>query len=224
MPPVSPDLSVIVPIAPGETAWRNLVKQFPPDWMLIISAAEPRPPDLPESIAWLEGLAGRGRQLNAGAREQPSGWLWFVHADSILDNSAIKRVGDWLEKAQEAIGYLDLGFQDDGPPLARLNAWGANLRSRLFGLPYGDQGLCLPRIWFERLGGFREDLDRGEDLDLVVRARRAGLHVQRIQARIFTSARRYRDHGWLRTSWQHQVNAWKLIRQARNSTTHRIPK
>lgn len=221
MPAAIPDLSIIIPIAPGETAWRGLVGQIPPDWSVVISAAEPRPAGLPEAIDWCQGPSGRGRQLNAGARRGSSRWLWFVHADSLLEPAAIPRLSAWLEQSHEALGYLDLGFQADGPGLARLNAWGANLRSWLFGLPYGDQGLCLTRSWFDRLGGFREDLERGEDLDLVVRARRAGLKTRRIPARILSSARRYRDQGWLKTSWQHQVKAWQLIRQARQSDPQR---
>ena len=51
----------------------------------------------------------------------------------------------------------------------QLNAAGANLRSRWLGLPFGDQGLVLPRASFERLGGFDPALRYGEDHALVWR-------------------------------------------------------
>jgi hypothetical protein len=84
-------------------------------------------------------------------------------------------------------------------------------------MPYGDQGLCVPAAAFARLGGFREDLERGEDLDFVVRARRAGLAVRPMGTGLETSARRYRDRGWLKTTLEHQIAAIRLIRGAKRN-------
>ena len=211
------ELSVIIPAGPGERAWASLVSRIPPDWPMLITAVDARPRHLPEHIQWLHGRPGRGRQLNAGAAAVSSHWLWFVHADSQLDPSSFSAVRAWCAQRGQGLGYLDLGFLPDGPRLTRLNALGANLRSRWFGLPYGDQAFCVSAREFHALGGFRQDLQRGEDLDFVVRARAAGLPATRIGGRILTSARRYREHGWWRTTWQHQLNARRLIRQARSS-------
>ena len=208
------DLCVIIPVGPGDPAWADLLAQLPRSWPVLITAAEPRPQTLPKPIVWLYGQRGRGRQLNAGAAAADAHWLWFVHADSQLDADSFAAVRLWCAQRTAGLGYLDLGFLPDGPRITRLNALGANLRSRLFGLPYGDQGLCVSAGEFRRLGGFCEDLERGEDLDFVVRARSAGLPATRIPGRIRTSARRYRDHGWWRTTWEHQCNARRLIRQA----------
>ena len=57
---------------------------------------------------------------------------------------------------REALYYFSLKF-DDGRIL-RLNSLGANLRSRLFSLPYGDQGFCLSKELFLRIGGFPENV------------------------------------------------------------------
>jgi hypothetical protein len=212
----APDLTVVIPVAPDDLAWTALLAQLPQGWSIVVSAATPRPSSLAASIRWHHGKPGRGRQLNAGAALAESHWLWFLHADSRLDSAACKGVTAWCAQRKNGLGYLDLEFLGDGPALTRLNALGANLRSRLFGLPYGDQGLCISAAEFWRLGGFREDLERGEDLDFVVRARSAGLPAGRMPGRIQTSARRYREHGWLRTTWQHQLNARRLIRQAKS--------
>ncbi len=215
----TPQLSVIIPVAPGDDAWRGLLQQLPPDWDIIISATSrcPESRSLPDTFRWQAGPAGRGRQLNAGASLSRARWLWFIHADSRLASNACSQVSAWCGGRRRGLGYLDLRFLNDGPWLTRLNALGANLRSRWLGLPYGDQGLCIAAEQFQALGGFREDLERGEDLDLVVRARLSGLRAERIRAGIRTSARRYRDQGWLNTTWRHQINAIRLIRQARRS-------
>ena len=87
-----------------------------------------------------------------------------------------------------------------------MNAAGANLRARWLGLPFGDQGLLLPRACFEALHGFDEQAAYGEDHLLVWAARRAGLPLRHIPAVLETSARKYARHGWLRTTWRH----WRL--------------
>lgn len=210
-------LSLLIPIGPGETAWKGLLEQLPvdhPDLEIIVSATEPLPPDVRPGAIWHVGPPGRGKQLNRSVEQAAGDWLWFLHADCRLHPSTLDAVLAFTRREESALGYCDLRFLNDGPWLTHFNALGANLRSRLFGLPYGDQGLCLPKAWFKRLGGFVEDLERGEDLDFVVRARKAGLPVRPIGTPLYTSARRYREAGWLRTTWRHQVAAWRLVRGA----------
>lgn len=211
----APKLEIIIPAGPDERAWRRLIKQLPAPWAVCISAVDGRPDDLPSRINWLQGPAGRGIQLNAGAGVSRARWLWFVHADCVLSDQALAQVAQLAEGNEEVLAYLDLAFLPDGPRRTALNAVGANLRSRLLGLPYGDQGLCLPARRFHQLGGFRTDLERGEDLDFVVRAGAAGLPLRRLPAPIYTSARRYSEQGWWATTWGHQINAWRLTKAAR---------
>ncbi len=212
-------LSVIVPMAPAENIPEPLLASLAGhgDSVQIILARTDPPSYRPgEPLCEVRSAPGRGRQQNAAAAVAKGRWLWFVHADSALPVSALEQVLAFAS-GQDALGYCRLRFASDGPILASLNAFGANLRSRWLDLPYGDQGLCLPSSWFRRLGGFRQDLHRGEDLDLVVRARRAGLPLRCMGPTLTTSARRYRQHGWLRTTLQHQVSAVRLIYQARKS-------
>lgn len=214
-----PTLSVIIPVGPDEESWQELIDQLPLDRSsieIIISASSRPPKGLDADIVWLSGKPGRGRQLNRAAEQARGQWLWFVHTDCRLSGNTVSSVLAFTGRDELALGYCKLQFLQDGPWLVWLNAVGANLRSRLLHLPYGDQALCLPARWLERLGGFREDLDRGEDLDLVVRARRAGLPIRPMHATVCTSARRYRDYGWIHTTWAHQLAAWRLVRNARN--------
>ncbi len=215
-----PRLSIVVPIGPGETAWRRLLddlQRLPVDVELLLVGVDSAPAELDARagalagrLRWLRAERGRARQQNAGAAAARGTWLCFLHADSRLDAAAVRALATLVERPA-ALYYFDLGFFD-GPGLLRLNALGANLRSRLLGLPFGDQGLSLPRTEFERLGGFDPALPRAEDHALVWAAHRAGLPVRRLGARLRTSGRRYADAGWLRTTLRFFALTWSQAR------------
>ena len=76
----------------------------------------------------------------------------------------------------------------------RLVSRWANLRARAFGLPYGDQGLLIPRALYESVGGY-PDIALMEDV-AIARALRGKLTT--IPATAWTSAERYQRQGWLR--------------------------
>jgi rSAM/selenodomain-associated transferase 2 len=215
-------LSVIVPVGPGEPAWRELLGDLavldPGAEIILValSGAAPGEFDAHEyglrvPARWLEAAAGRARQQNAGAAAARGEMLWFLHADSRLPASSVAKAARFA--ARDTLGYFDLQFRDDGPRLAQLNALGAWIRSRWLGLPFGDQGLILPRQLFDALGGFDETLPAGEDHALVWAARRAGISLTPLRAPLHTSARRYAEHGWLRTTLRH---ARLTIAQARS--------
>lgn len=157
--------------------------------------------------------AGRARQLNAGAHATDSDWLWFLHADSQLDARVIEEVIAALGQDEDMLAYFGLRFLPDGPRWMALNAIGARLRSRWLGLPFGDQGFLLPRRVFEALGGFDEGLDGGEDHALVWRARRQGIELRELRADIHTSARKYAERGWWRTTREHLALTWRQARR-----------
>ena len=106
--------------------------------------------------------------------------------------------------------YFDLAFQA-APRYRRLvciNAWGANLRSKLFKAPFGDQAFCMHRDIFRRLGGFNENVSYGKDLLLVRRARRNKVPLIPVHSPILTSPRKYIANGWLRLTLLYQ---WRWI-------------
>lgn len=214
-------LSVIIPVGPADPAWRELLGDLRAlgdrAEIILVATQGEAPADfvaadhgLAAPCRWLEAPAGRARQQNAGAAAAAGATLWFLHADSRAPAAALAAA--LRHTGREALGYFDLRFQNDGPRLARLNALGARIRSRWFGLPFGDQGLIMPRSVFERLGGFDERLTAGEDHAFVWAARRAGFPLAPVGAVLETSARRYAAHGWLRTTLRH---ARLTIAQAR---------
>ena len=88
-------------------------------------------------------------------------------------------------------------------------------------MPFGDQGLFLAWTDFEGLGGFDPALPYGEDHALLWAAHRAGMVVASARAPLYTSARKYAEGGWLRTTarhvWLTAAQAWHEARRARGA-------
>lgn len=196
-------ISVIIPLAPGETEHRALVASLPAS-MEIITASE----------------GSRARSLNAGAARATGDFFWFLHADSRVSADGIAALERAIADTPEALNYFTLAFGDTPHLRMRINAWGTNMRSRVLGVPFGDQGFCMHRDVFFRLGGFPEHVPYGEDHVWVWRARQQGVRLRNVGATISTSARRYRSEGWLKTTLRFQYlwvkQAWpewvKLMR------------
>jgi len=213
-------LTVVIPVGRNDTSWQDLLQDltvFAEHPEIILSACQQQPANiqLPDNASWLCASAGRARQLNAGARQACREVIWFLHADSRLTFAVIEAVHDFLAQGQRGLGYFRLRFAGDGPWQTCLNAWAANIRSRFFALPFGDQGFIIDKALFARLHGFDESVAPGEDLDFVVRLRAAGMPLRELSADLITSARRYQQYGWLATTLRHLWLTWHLTRKAR---------
>ena len=140
---------------------------------------------------------GRGNQLRAGAEAARGDWLLFVHADTVLPPGWPDAVARHLERHGEMAGYFRLAFDSDRR-YARWTAGWANVRSRWLGLPYGDQGLLLPRRLYRETGGFRP-VPLMEDVAMA-RALRGRLRC--LGPAVVTSAERYEREGYWRRGWR----------------------
>lgn len=210
---MEPKLSVIIPVAKGETAWRSLIKDlaalsYEADIILVGSDEAPTSP-LPPNVTWLHYEGTRAEALNAGAYHASHDWLWFLHADSRLRAEAITALEHALLRHPYALHYFNLAFPPDSPVVFRLNEWGAWLRSHLLGLPFGDQGFCIHRNGFLDSGGFPVDVEYGEDHLFAWQARHNGIPVICTGAQIITSHRKYQEHGWWPTTRAHQAMWWR---------------
>ncbi len=146
--------------------------------------------------------AGRAHQMNRGAALARGALFFFLHADSRLPagfDGVIRRV---LSDRRVAAGAFSLGIEA-GTRSMRMVARGANLRSRILGLPYGDQGIFLRASRFKRCRGF-PDLPIMEDFVLMRRLAKTGAIVT-VPECIMTSPRRWRRQGVLRTTLVNQA-------------------
>lgn len=135
---------------------------------------------------------GRGTQLAAGARACQTRWLMVVHADTVLSHDWPVVVRDHMKSSQDA-AHFRLAFDAKSAAAQRTAAW-ANLRSRLFKLPYGDQGLLLPMALYNSVGGFAE-VPLMEDVALVRKLRG---RLTELPITATTSAAKYEAEGYLK--------------------------
>lgn len=214
---MSTSLAIVVPVGPGDRSWKSLLPALLEQGaarvvMVFAQGDHQRQPAPTQRISVATAPAGRARQLNAGWHACDAQWLWFLHADSGIDADCIDAATRFAANERDAIGYFDLAFAADGPRAMWLNALGARIRSDLFKLPFGDQGLLVERRLLERLGGFDPALASGEDHAFVWRARAAGIALRRTGARVQTSARKYAEHGWARVTARHLRLTWSQAR------------
>jgi rSAM/selenodomain-associated transferase 2 len=144
---------------------------------------------------------GRGSQLAAGARRARFPWLLFLHADTMLTPGWEREATLFMERIDEGAWPVaaaafrfaldDIGFKPR--TLERLVA----LRCIALRLPYGDQGLLIPKRLYDEIGGYRP-LPLMEDVDLVSRLGRRRLVM--LGARAVTSAERFRREGYMHRS------------------------
>ena len=119
---------------------------------------------------------GRGLQLAEGAAIAKSDWLLFLHPETSLEPGweveAESFIGQALMERPRAAVFR-FALEDFGGEARRAEAK-ANLRASLFALPYGDQGLLIPKRLYQKTGGYRALADM-EDADLVRRIGRRRL-------------------------------------------------
>jgi len=143
-------------------------------------------------VRLLQSSRTRGGQMNAGAGAARGKFLAFLHADTHLGGEHLAALRRAAADPTFTAGAFELQLIPALPAL-RFIAWGANRRTRVFGLPYGDQVLVLRRDLFISLGGFCNR--RPEDLDLVIRLR-CHSRLQILTPPAPTSARKWRQHGY----------------------------
>lgn len=138
---------------------------------------------------------GRGRQLRAGIAESRSDWLLVLHADVRLSPEA-------LHEAELAMGRPEV--QAAAWPLAiplegtwfRWVERVAELRWKLLGLAYGDQGLLLRRTLYDATGGY-PDSRIMEDVAIARRIARVA-RIEHFRHPIVVNPRRWTREGRVR--------------------------
>jgi hypothetical protein len=238
----APLFSVVIPLAPNEQQWISLCQDFhllPSGCEVILVTTKHR--DISYTIGKLqkdlahlhwsivESEQGRALQLNKGACLAKNPFIWFLHADSRITQDNINSLLVLLNQADSNnyLIYFKLYFFDKTSTLLKLNEWGANIRSRFLGLPFGDQGFCLSRDAFKLLGGYNQEVQFGEDHLLVWQAKHQGITLKFSNSKLATSARKYQDKGWRYLTLKYQLlwpiqalpQLWQLlkIKLARNT-------
>ncbi len=156
---------------------------------------------------------GRGPQMNQGVSVSTGKVLWFLHADAAIDQHCLDLIYDLISEqilgktgSQEAVpwdgscvyGAFDLIIASEKPAFRLIEAV-ASLRSRLTGIPYGDQGIFMTRFLFNRIGGFSE-IPIMEDVEIMERIKKMGCQPVIFNHGILTSPRRWERQGIIYTT------------------------
>lgn len=209
------EISIVIPVGPAESDLgpmlnrlkylrkaKEVVFVFCPGSEGLISQLESV---MSDQIRYLITEEGRAIQLNAGAESCSGEFIWFLHLDSQVANNHWQVLNQSLNRNPDHLHYFNLRFESDGGGPMWLNSKGANLRSSYLGLPFGDQGFCISRAQFDRLGGYPVDAAYGEDHLFVWRAHQKGVRLANTGSVLTTSARKYSATGWGRLTLRYQL-------------------
>lgn len=141
---------------------------------------------------------GRGLQIKSGVRKARGDAVLVLHADCLLGDGIPARILEALNQNPQAWGGA-LGMSYEGGSL-RLKALAAlnNLRARLIGISFGDQGQFFRREPLEALGGFPQFMLM-EDIELALRLRESGA-VLFLPKGVKVSPRRWKKEPFLPSS------------------------
>jgi len=148
-------------------------------------------------VRLVDAPAGKGNQLNAGARAACGDVFLFLHADCRLPADAGAQIGSALASEKTAGGCFEVRFRVHRPRSLKLVAAGINFRSRLTRTATGDQAIFVRRNVFEQIGGC-PDWPLFEDVDLVRRIKKVGKFVV-LPSQLLVSPRRHIARGVFRT-------------------------
>ena len=142
---------------------------------------------------FIEGTRGRGMQIKRGIEKSCGDWILVLHADTSLSVGWSEKIFPKIDKKFAC--YFKLKFKSKSFFAYILETW-VNLRSKVFDLPYGDQGLLIHRDLLTSIGGF-PNLPIMEDVALAGKLK-SKFKPLNIVAQ--TSAKKYHNKGWLRQS------------------------
>lgn len=159
---------------------------------------------------------GRARQMNAGAALARAPRLWFVHADTRVDDRHLAR----LARERAPWGHFRARLSGRRPLFRAIETL-MNLRSRCSGISTGDQSLFVDAHAFNTVGGY-PDQPLMEDIALSARLRaRLGRPVQAGPA-VTTSSRRWEQQGAMRTIVRMWWLRWRYWRGADPAVLYRL--
>ena len=206
------DLSIIIPFSPQEDQLKVLLSDLEKITLKNIEIILVGENDLPIpknfKNNFVKSKLGRAVQQNYGAKAAKGKFLWFLHADSRIRRQDFEILKKTFKNYPNDIIYLNLKFLNASKKMW-INEIGTKIRSDLFKLPFGDQGLGVSKENFQKIAGFPQ-ISFGEDLLFVRKARKIGLKIKNCRANIYTSARKYEKNGWIKTTLEHLYKTLNL--------------
>jgi rSAM/selenodomain-associated transferase 2 len=162
---------------------------------------------------------GRAIQMNAGAKKATGDIFVFLHADTILPDSAEQQM--LFSATDEPYFWGRFKVRLSGKHwLFRIIEFCMNLRTCLTGIVTGDHALFVSKQLFNKIGGFPE-IELMEDI-VISRKLKKIVNPVCLHGTVLTSSRRWEKHGiiktvlhmwWLRFKFVLGVDPLTLTRQ-----------
>lgn len=142
----------------------------------------------------IQSNAGRALQMNSGASVAAHDALWFLHADTLIPDTAMKNIQQVLNESDW--GRFDVRLSGSNL-LFRIIERLINIRSCLTGIATGDQAIIVKKDIFDELGGYPA-IPLMEDVELSHKLRKISKPIC-IKNPLITSSRRWEKNGILST-------------------------
>ena len=149
-----------------------------------------------KEVTVVKSKKGRARQLNAGAKHAQGTLLYFLHADTFPPSNFDQLILDAHRQGAET-GCFRMSF-DTNNPILRFFAWLSRINHTL--CRGGDQSLFITKALFNEEGGFNEAYRIYEDSEFITRLYKK-TRFTILPQQVVTSARKYRQKGWLRVQY-----------------------
>ncbi|MCL6273861.1 TIGR04283 family arsenosugar biosynthesis glycosyltransferase [Muricauda sp. 2012CJ35-5] len=144
----------------------------------------------------IESGKGRAKQMNKGARNATGKILYFLHADTFTPQKFDEQILEAIGQGYDS-GCFRMKF-DTRNPILRFFAYLSRINHRL--CRGGDQSLFVKRDLFNKTEGFNEAYLIYEDTEFITRLYKKS-KFKIIPDAVITSARKYREKGWLRVQY-----------------------
>lgn len=192
---IIPTLNAAATIGPTlESLWEGMEAGIVAELIIVDGGSNDDIAEIADGIGaqFLTTSAGRGGQMAAGSEMAKGKWLLFVHADTRLSEGWADAIRRHIQSSPKA-GYGKLQFQQNGFAPRFVAGW-ANLRSRLFSLPYGDQTLLISQQMLHGIGGM-PNLPLMEDVAI---ARKLRSNLRALPFVAITDGAKFARQGWFR--------------------------
>lgn len=137
---------------------------------------------------------GRANQMNAGAEQADGDVLLFLHADTLISETADQQILDALSNTRW--GRFSVKFSSD-KVIFKIIAIMMNLRSCLTSVATGDQAIFVNKQLFMAVDGYPQQVLM-EDIQLSKNLRRQS-DMACLKATVQTSSRRWEQYGITKT-------------------------
>ncbi len=149
---------------------------------------------------------GRGTQICAGIEKAKGDILFLVHADMSFEQNCLEQIIDAVNRTGKSAGAVGSTFDRNNLFLRFITILN-NIRTRIVGIIFSDQGIFVRRDQLKSLGGFPH-MPIMEDIEFSIRLKRQE-HPIFLGGGIRVSNRRWKE----RSKWKHTLLILWLVTQ-----------